>query len=229
MMEYNSCAMDSISALTQNLQLNPAEESPDSTDESKMKDEDFGKQTSSLETIIEASPYLNTPPVSAQSSQISSCNSSGTVRSQYESGRGEAKSTKRPVLGGWRRRANHQAEDERELAMTKMWYKSAVGKKIPAPAQYYPVYLKNPPALHFSETNYSVRRRRMAQNKTKSMRESVTKRVDRGGESVQPKMNKTTWLRNSFIKKEPVVSTYFESHFDRFQKPPFKIGIRYGL
>lgn len=214
-MENENCATNGVNA--ENLQ-HPEGNYLDSPDQY------FRRNTSPLETIVEVSPYLQTPLPSAQSSQIASCNSSAV---QSGSDRRESKRSSRKTRG-WRR-ADPQAESERELAMTNVWYRSAMAKKIPAPAQHYPVYLKNPPVLYFSETECSSKRKMMAQSRMKSMPELVTRRVDRVYESVQPKMNKATSLRNSFIRNQPVMSTYSESHFYRFQKPPFKSGIRCGI
>lgn len=161
-----------------------------------------------LETIVEASPYS----LSAQSSEASSASPGAVPTGKW-------------TTGSWRLQTAQL--DDRELAMTRMWYKSTVGKKIPAPAQSYPTYLRNPPALHFGETECSAKRQLIAQ-KAKST-QLVAKRADKMTESAQPKMNKATSLRNSFIRRQPVMSTYFESHFHRFQKPPFKSGIRCEL
>lgn len=96
-------------------------------------------------------------------------------------------------------------------------------KMLPTPMRR-PMFLKDPPDLGYEGTLTSELRRDFAKRKIEAMQKSPLELVRNPLmlRFIQPKMNKCEILRKKHIKKETIMSAYFEQHYDRFQKPPFK-------
>ena len=96
-------------------------------------------------------------------------------------------------------------------------------KTLPTPMNR-PMFLKDPPDLGFEGTLTSELRRDFAKRKIEAMNKPPLQLIKDPMmlRFIQPKMNKSEILRKKHVKKETIMSAYFERHYDRFQKPPFK-------
>ncbi len=134
----------------------------------------------------------------------------------------------------WNRRRQNRNEpsatrttEKDEEAMKRLWYKSSYLKRIPWPNKY-PSYLKEPPMLRYEETESSIRRKVYNQSRENQESAANDRRKESKTKMVPPKMNKAAALRQSYARKEPLVSQFFETHFEKYQKPPFKVSVKCG-
>lgn len=87
-----------------------------------------------------------------------------------------------------------------------------------------PDYLKEPPELGSVGTLTSELRRSHTMRKIEARRKSSLELIKNPFMLVmmQSKTNRCEILRKKYAKKEPIISAFFEQHFDQFQRPPFR-------
>ncbi|KAK7603671.1 hypothetical protein V9T40_003670 [Parthenolecanium corni] len=112
---------------------------------------------------------------------------------------------------------------EEELQRAWRLGDSRLLKMLPTPMRR-PLFLREPPDMSFENTLTSELRQEFSKRKREAMTKSSLELVRNPLmlRFIQPKMNKCEVLRKKHIKKETIMSAYFEQHYDRFQKPPFK-------
>lgn len=115
----------------------------------------------------------------------------------------------------------YREKKEREEAMMRVWKRSMIPKKLPFPSRY-PGYLREPPELSFEDTSLSVKRRIYTDARIKLLWEKPFKRDESRVIPISPKMNRTVELRRRYIRREPLVSSYFAQHYNQHKRPPFR-------
>lgn len=122
-------------------------------------------------------------------------------------------------------------EQSHWISMMHAWKKLHRYRSIPCPSAT-PKYLREPLEMGWVDTNTNRLRREYNIHKYRSgdqpevRRAGSTKKRDSRSppKKKQPfvRTNRTNQLRKAFINREPVLSTYFEIHYQRHRKPPFR-------
>ncbi len=112
---------------------------------------------------------------------------------------------------------------EHEQELQRAWRSLDVRllKVLPTPLRT-PDYLKDPPELGFEWTRTSELRKEYNAKKIQSFVQKAFVRNEALLKYVEPKTNRCQILRHKHIRKETIMTAYFDQHYDRFKKPPFK-------
>lgn len=113
-------------------------------------------------------------------------------------------------------------EKQQEEAVLKAWGKNLELKKLAIPTDY-PDYMREVPQLTYSETETSQLRRKFIAQKIQSYKYQPLRRNAKLLQpGPQPKLNKTSSLRKSYISRQPIMSQRFQSHYSLYNRPPFR-------
>lgn len=115
-----------------------------------------------------------------------------------------------------------QLNKGREEALLRAWMTPAKPTKLPIPTNY-PDYMRGKPKLSYFETDTFLLRREYNKNKMKRYDyQSEFKKHSPLMEGPTPRENTTSILRRTFVRKQPIMSDYFEKHYSTYNRPPFR-------
>lgn len=114
-------------------------------------------------------------------------------------------------------------EMEAEIKLMNAWVRTNKMKKVPR-RSLPPNYMKEPLDLMWVETETHRLRKWYNKEKYKNFgtSEPFKSRVSSQSSPGPMKVNRAYELRNAYVKNQPISSSYFERHFKRFNKPPFR-------
>lgn len=114
---------------------------------------------------------------------------------------------------------------EKYVKLARAYQRCRRFKKIPRKAAV-PSYLKEPPVLMWVETDTNYLRKVYIKEKYKNFGISApfkSKPVTAGDQdTVRTKLNRAFELRKAYTNNQPVSSSYFDRHYAKFEKPPFR-------
>ncbi len=122
-------------------------------------------------------------------------------------------------------------ELEHQENLMRAWRRSRRVKTVPCPSMPAD-YLSEPMELVWSETDTTKQRRLYNQRKYQKKdrgAQPVRKNLRAGDQQTPPplKTNRTYELRTAYVRRQPIISTYFETHFNRHRKPPFRFNVKF--
>lgn len=202
---FDLTSLQSIRSLEETLQVTGADETPPENKE----------DAPSVPIAVEEEPAAGDAQATESEAQPSATTSEQD--DDEESVRGAKGAKKRDPADTYEARERR----EKEEAMMNLWRRTALPKKLPIPTRY-PSYLKEPPELSYEETASYIRRKMYNDSRIKMSQEEPPKMPITQLKRFEPKSNKTVQLRNTYIKRDPVVSQYFSDHYNAYKKPPFR-------
>lgn len=114
-------------------------------------------------------------------------------------------------------------ERDHQENLMRAWRRSRQFKTVPCPS-FPPRYIKEPLELLWTETVTSKQRTEYNLRKYRSPKQLlIKKRIPvTDHQTLIPRSNRTYELRNAYTKREPIISSYFETHYKTHRKPPFR-------